>query len=281
MYRLIDPDLLEGRNRPQWVAAAASAPARSRSRPRRVEVRDRTVRRRRAATVTLAIGDDRVVPVELGPAPAPVGGGAVRRRRRGHRATVIVGGILLTGGTSRRLGVDKATLVVDGVTLAGRAAAAAPGARASPRSRSVPATPISRRCARTRRVAVRSPRSSPGAAALGGRIGASPDAVVLLACDLPNAGPALDALLAAPRAALVVPVDGDGRAAVRVRAVRRRRSSHRAALLGGGGAFAPRARRDACPPADRDRAHRLRARSRSPTSTRPPTPGDGARSVPR
>ena len=31
-------------------------------------------------------------------------------------------GILLTGGRSRRLGVDKATLVLDGETLAQRAA---------------------------------------------------------------------------------------------------------------------------------------------------------------
>ena len=37
---------------------------------------------------------------------------------------MIVGAVLLTGGTSRRLGTDKATLVLDGETLAARAARA-------------------------------------------------------------------------------------------------------------------------------------------------------------
>jgi molybdopterin-guanine dinucleotide biosynthesis protein A len=50
-----------------------------------------------------------------------------------------------------------------------------------------------------------------GAAAVAEALGAPPDAVVLVACDLPNAGPVVDALLAAPPCALVVPVDAEGR----------------------------------------------------------------------
>jgi molybdopterin-guanine dinucleotide biosynthesis protein A len=124
---------------------------------------------------------------------------------------VIVGGILLTGGTSRRLGTDKAALVLDGSTLAARAAAAltdrglfaievGPGHSALPARSEDPAGggPLAALVA--------------GAAELSGAMERAPDAVVLLACDLPHPGAALDALLAAPDADLVVPGDDDGRA---------------------------------------------------------------------
>jgi molybdopterin-guanine dinucleotide biosynthesis protein A len=127
---------------------------------------------------------------------------------------VIVGGVLLTGGTSRRLGTDKALLVVAGTTLAVRAANAlrdrglaavevGPGHTALPTTREEPpgAGPLA--------ALVAGHRALIAAAVDGGA--APPDAVVLLACDLPNAGPALDAVLGAPEADLVVPVDGEGR----------------------------------------------------------------------
>jgi molybdopterin-guanine dinucleotide biosynthesis protein A len=122
---------------------------------------------------------------------------------------VIVGGILLTGGTSRRLGSDKATLVLDGSTLAARAAAAL-------LERGLTAVEVGPGHTRLPAVREEPPGSGPlvallaGAAALADVLDAPADAVVLLACDLPHSGPVLDALLAAPPAALVVPVDGAG-----------------------------------------------------------------------
>jgi molybdenum cofactor guanylyltransferase len=125
---------------------------------------------------------------------------------------VTVGGILLTGGTSRRLGTDKAGLVLDGVTLAERGATTLRAAglvavEVGPGHTGLPA------------VREEPPGSGPlaalvaGFAALAGVLGAAPDSVVLLACDLPHARPAVDALVAAPAgAALVVPLDADGRA---------------------------------------------------------------------
>jgi molybdopterin-guanine dinucleotide biosynthesis protein A len=124
---------------------------------------------------------------------------------------VTVAGVLLTGGTSRRLGRDKATLVLDGRTLAARAAdllttrglvavEVGPGHTALPAVREEPVSggPLAGLVA--------------GVAALTASLGAPPDAVVLLACDLPRAAPVVDALLAAPPAGLVVPVDAAGRA---------------------------------------------------------------------
>jgi molybdopterin-guanine dinucleotide biosynthesis protein A len=123
---------------------------------------------------------------------------------------VILGAVLLTGGTSRRLGTDKAALVIDGTTLARRTAATlgrlgltavevGPGHTDLPAVREDP------------------PGSGPlaglvaGAAALGETGAAPPDAVLLVACDLPNVEPVLAALVAAPAADLVVPVDVTGR----------------------------------------------------------------------
>jgi hypothetical protein len=63
VYRLIDPDLLHGRNRPSWVAAQTS-------RPRLAFSADAVaatgcVRGDDVATVTLRVDGDRTVPVEL------------------------------------------------------------------------------------------------------------------------------------------------------------------------------------------------------------------------
>jgi molybdopterin-guanine dinucleotide biosynthesis protein A len=116
--------------------------------------------------------------------------------------------VLLTGGTSRRLGVDKATLRLDGETLATRAAGL-----------------LSARCSSVIEVGpghttlsvVREDPAGGGplAALVAGvaalREAAPAESVVLLACDLPGAAPALDALVAAPAAPLVVAVDREGR----------------------------------------------------------------------
>lgn len=120
----------------------------------------------------------------------------------------MLGGIVLTGGGSRRLGTDKASLVLDGETLAARAARlltvhcdlaveVGPGHTGLDAVRESP------------------PGSGPLAALAAGagallRAGALAG-VVVLACDLPFAEPALAAVVGAPSAALVVPVDAGGR----------------------------------------------------------------------
>ena len=63
VYRLVDPELLTGRNRPQWVEEQAARPHVVFP-PGSVEARSRAVGED-AATVTLAIGGERVVAVEL------------------------------------------------------------------------------------------------------------------------------------------------------------------------------------------------------------------------
>jgi hypothetical protein len=63
VYRLIDPDLLNGRNRPQWVDEQNGRPHLAFA-PDTVQVRTRAVGEE-TATVTLTIGAERVVPVEL------------------------------------------------------------------------------------------------------------------------------------------------------------------------------------------------------------------------
>jgi len=125
----------------------------------------------------------------------------------------MIAGVLLTGGASRRLGVDKAGARLAGTTLARRAAAAlltrcpvsvevGPGHTDLPAVREEP------------------PGAGPLAALAAGaayldrpreRDATEPvDAIVLLACDLPHAAPALDALVAAAPASVVVPVDAGG-----------------------------------------------------------------------
>jgi molybdenum cofactor guanylyltransferase len=120
---------------------------------------------------------------------------------------VPVGGILLTGGASRRLGVDKATLVLDGETLAARAArilraccehvvevgdgwSELPAVHEEPRGSGPLAALVA------------------GAAALAE---AGRDGVILLGCDLPFAAPVVGALAAEPGAGTVIPRDSSGR----------------------------------------------------------------------
>ena len=117
-----------------------------------------------------------------------------------------VAGLVLTGGASRRLGVDKATLVLDGETLAARAArlltvCCDPVLEVGPghtRGAAVCETPVG---------------SGPLAALVTGAtaMAAAFESVVLLACDLPWVAPVLFELVAASPAALTVPVDEHGR----------------------------------------------------------------------
>ena len=115
-----------------------------------------------------------------------------------------VAGLLLTGGGSRRMGVDKAALVVDGVPLAERAAAAllavvSPVLEVGPGRTSLPV------------VTEADPGAGPlgalaaGAATLARHGHAGP--AVLLATDLPFVTAALVRALAShPSEAAVVPV---------------------------------------------------------------------------
>ena len=117
-------------------------------------------------------------------------------------------GIVLTGGSSRRLGVDKATLTLGGETLAARAARllsvicqhlveVGPGASGLPAVRENP------------------PGSGPLRALVAGVAALSAtrpvESVVLLACDLPNVAPVLHALAASSGDQVVVPLDESGR----------------------------------------------------------------------
>jgi molybdopterin molybdotransferase len=120
-------------------------------------------------------------------------------------ARASVGGVLLTGGSSRRLGTDKATLVVHGQRLADHAAAVLGAVcreivEVGP---SVTGLPVCRE---------EPVGSGPLAALVAGAAALGPDAsagVVLLACDLPAVEAPLVELLARwPGRATVVPVAG-------------------------------------------------------------------------
>jgi molybdenum cofactor guanylyltransferase len=114
-------------------------------------------------------------------------------------------GVLLTGGASRRMGTDKARLVVNGETLAARtarvlSAVCDPVVEVGPAVSGLPA------------VSEEPPGAGPLVALLAG-VGAlgGPRSVVLLACDLPNISPELIRLLVEwPGSDTVIPVV-DGR----------------------------------------------------------------------
>lgn len=117
-----------------------------------------------------------------------------------------VAGILLTGGASRRMGFDKASLVVEGVPLAARLAAmlvevARPVIEVGPGRAGIPA------------VREDPPGSGPLVAVAAGweALGRQgrPGAALVLSCDLPLLRPALLELLASwPGSASVVPLWG-------------------------------------------------------------------------
>jgi molybdopterin-guanine dinucleotide biosynthesis protein A len=114
-------------------------------------------------------------------------------------------GVLLTGGTSRRMGTDKARLVLNGETLAARSARVLasvcdPVVEVGPAVSGLPA------------VQEEPPGAGPLVALLAG-VGAlgEPKTVILLACDLPNASSELLRMLVEwPGPGTVIPVV-DGR----------------------------------------------------------------------
>jgi molybdopterin-guanine dinucleotide biosynthesis protein A len=114
----------------------------------------------------------------------------------------VIGGVLLTGGASRRLGTDKATLVVDGETLAARAARVL-GAVCDE------AVEVGPGVTSLRAVRESPPGSGPLAALVAGADALGRRPVLLLACDMPFVDVALLRLLAEwPGDGTVVPVAG-------------------------------------------------------------------------
>jgi molybdopterin-guanine dinucleotide biosynthesis protein A len=112
----------------------------------------------------------------------------------------VTAGILLTGGASRRMGLDKATLVIDGETLAIRAARVLAAA-------CNPVLDVGPGVSGLRATREDPPGGGPLAALVAGAhaLGALP--VVLLACDMPFVEPPLIRLLADwPGTGTVVPV---------------------------------------------------------------------------
>lgn len=109
-------------------------------------------------------------------------------------------GILLTGGLSTRMGRDKASLVVNGETLAARAAGVltavcAPVVEVGPGLTGLP------------HVRESPPGSGPVAALIAGVNATGTLPVVLLACDMPNVSEAIVRMLADwPGKGTVVPV---------------------------------------------------------------------------
>ena len=114
-------------------------------------------------------------------------------------------GVLLTGGASRRMGTDKARLVVNGETLAARSARVLtsvcdPVVEVGPGVSGLPAVLEDPPCAGPLVALVA------GVGALG-----EPRSVILLACDLPHVSPELLGLLVEwPGSGTVIPVV-DGR----------------------------------------------------------------------
>lgn len=118
--------------------------------------------------------------------------------------------VVLAGGRSSRLGgVPKQTLTFDGATLLQRSLAAAAGARSvvvvGPDPGPLPGGVIT--CREEPPFAGPATAIAAGLAALGGTAGPRPPLTLLLACDMPNVGVAVEALRLALR-------PGDGAMAV-------------------------------------------------------------------
>ncbi len=116
-----------------------------------------------------------------------------------------VAGVLLTGGSSTRMGRDKATLVVRGETLAARGARVLAAVCA-------PVVEVGRGVTALPAVREEPPGAGPLAALRAGAAAVGSLPVVVLACDLPNICEGIVRMLAEwPGTGTVVPVV-DGRA---------------------------------------------------------------------
>ena len=117
-------------------------------------------------------------------------------------------GCVLAGGSGRRLGRPKASVLLGGITLVERAVAMLSARCGTVVVVARPEVPLP-----ALPVGVVHDRPGPGAPLVGLATGLAvlgADDVIVLGCDLPFAGPVLDALLAAPAGAAVVGT-ADGR----------------------------------------------------------------------
>jgi molybdopterin-guanine dinucleotide biosynthesis protein A len=113
---------------------------------------------------------------------------------------VVTAGILLTGGASRRMGIDKATLVIGGETLAARAARVLAAV-------CDPVIEVGLGVTGLRAMREEPPGGGPLAALVAGARALGELPVVLLACDMPFVEAPLLRLLADwPGSGTVVPV---------------------------------------------------------------------------
>jgi molybdopterin-guanine dinucleotide biosynthesis protein A len=116
---------------------------------------------------------------------------------------VTCAGVLLTGGTSRRMGTDKATLVIDGETLAARAARVLSAV-------CEPVIEVGPGVSDLAHVREDPPGAGPLAALMAGAGALDANVVLLLACDLPFVGaPVLRLLAEWPGTRSAIPVVGD------------------------------------------------------------------------
>ena len=122
-----------------------------------------------------------------------------------------LGAVVLAGGHGRRLGgAGKASVEVGGETLVAAAVEAVRGANCDP------VLVVTRPDVRLPPLPVPAVTDDPGPAGplnalLTGLVRLSTDDAVVLACDLPFAGPVVARLAAYPPGSLVVAVDPDGR----------------------------------------------------------------------
>ena len=112
-------------------------------------------------------------------------------------------GVLLTGGASRRMGTDKATIVVNGETLAARAARVLATVCA-------PVIEVGSGVSGLPHVREDPPGAGPLAALVAGADTLAADIVLLLACDLPFVDVAVLRLIAQwPGTHAAIPIAGD------------------------------------------------------------------------